>query len=90
MLHPFRAAIGADEPAEPAEVAAPHTNESLGPAAMMTITKLRGADYLLRSVADGVEDYFMGAGEAPGAAERVRPRTRPRGGGRRQFAVRGG
>lgn len=33
---------------------------------MMTITKLRGAEYLLRSVADGVEDYFMGAGEAPG------------------------
>ncbi|MGH9138952.1 MAG: MobF family relaxase [Acidimicrobiales bacterium] len=32
----------------------------------MTITKLRGAEYLLRSVADGVEDYFMGAGEAPG------------------------
>ena len=33
---------------------------------MMTITKLRGVEYLLRSVADGVEDYFMGAGEAPG------------------------
>ena len=33
---------------------------------MLTITKLRGAEYLLRSVADGVEDYFMGAGEAPG------------------------
>jgi conjugative relaxase-like TrwC/TraI family protein len=33
---------------------------------VMTITKLRGAEYLLRSVADGVEDYFMGAGEAPG------------------------
>lgn len=33
---------------------------------MMTITKLRGAEYLLRSVADGVEDYFMGDGEAPG------------------------
>lgn len=32
----------------------------------MTITKLRGAEYLLRSVADGMEDYFMGAGEAPG------------------------
>lgn len=32
----------------------------------MTITKLRGAEYLLRSVADGLEDYFMGAGEAPG------------------------
>lgn len=32
----------------------------------MTLTKLRGAEYLLRSVADGVEDYFMGAGEAPG------------------------
>jgi len=33
---------------------------------VLTITKLRGAEYLLRSVADGVEDYFMGAGEAPG------------------------
>lgn len=33
---------------------------------MLTITKLRGAEYLLSSVADGVEDYFMGAGEAPG------------------------
>src|SRR5438105_8844086 len=33
---------------------------------MMTITKLRGAEYLLQSVAVGVEDYFMGAGEAPG------------------------
>lgn len=32
----------------------------------MTLTKLRGAEYLIRSVADGVEDYFMGAGEAPG------------------------
>jgi hypothetical protein len=56
---------GADAPAEPAEVAAPHTNESRGPAAMMTITELRGSDYLLRSVADGVEDYFMGAGKRP-------------------------
>ena len=33
---------------------------------MLTITKLRGAEYLLRSVADGAEDYFMGAGDAPG------------------------
>ena len=33
---------------------------------MTTITKLGGVEYLLRSVADGVEDYFMGAGEAPG------------------------
>lgn len=32
----------------------------------MTITKLRGAEYLISSVAVGVEDYFMGAGEAPG------------------------
>lgn len=33
---------------------------------MLTITKLKGAEYLLRSVADGMEDYYMGAGEAPG------------------------
>src|SRR5205814_1681019 len=34
--------------------------------AVLTITKLKGAEYLVRSVADGTEDYFMGAGEAPG------------------------
>jgi conjugative relaxase-like TrwC/TraI family protein len=33
---------------------------------VLTITKLRSAEYVLRSVADGMEDYFMGAGEAPG------------------------
>ena len=33
---------------------------------MLTITKLKGAEYLIASVADGMEDYFMGAGEAPG------------------------
>ena len=33
---------------------------------MLTITKLRGAEYLISSVAEGVEDYYMGAGEAPG------------------------
>jgi conjugative relaxase-like TrwC/TraI family protein len=33
---------------------------------VLTITKLRGAEYLLRAVAGGVEDYYMGAGEAPG------------------------
>ncbi|MGH9119129.1 MAG: MobF family relaxase [Acidimicrobiales bacterium] len=33
---------------------------------MLTITKLKGAEYLIRSVADGMEDYYMGAGEAPG------------------------
>ena len=33
---------------------------------MLTITKLRGAEYLIASVADGMEDYYMGAGEAPG------------------------
>ena len=32
----------------------------------MTITKLRGAEYLIQSVAVGIEDYFMGVGEAPG------------------------
>ena len=33
---------------------------------MLTITKLRGAEYLIASVADGMEDYYMGVGEAPG------------------------
>jgi conjugative relaxase-like TrwC/TraI family protein len=33
---------------------------------VLTITKLGGAEYLLSQVAQGVEDYFMGAGEAPG------------------------
>lgn len=32
----------------------------------MTITKLKGAEYLIASVAEGLEDYYMGAGEAPG------------------------
>jgi conjugative relaxase-like TrwC/TraI family protein len=33
---------------------------------MLTITKLKGAEYLITSVAQGLEDYYMGAGEAPG------------------------
>ena len=33
---------------------------------VLTITKLRGAEYLISSVAEGLEDYYMGAGEAPG------------------------
>ena len=33
---------------------------------MLTITKLKGVEYLIASVADGLEDYYMGAGEAPG------------------------
>jgi conjugative relaxase-like TrwC/TraI family protein len=33
---------------------------------VLTITKLRGAEYLIASVAGGIEDYYMGAGEAPG------------------------
>jgi len=33
---------------------------------VLTITKLKGAEYLIASVADGMEDYYMGAGEAPG------------------------
>jgi hypothetical protein len=32
----------------------------------LTITKLKGAEYLIASVAGGMEDYYMGAGEAPG------------------------
>ncbi|MGH8973237.1 MAG: relaxase domain-containing protein, partial [Acidimicrobiia bacterium] len=33
---------------------------------MLRITKLADAEYLLRQVALGVEDYYMGSGEAPG------------------------
>jgi conjugative relaxase-like TrwC/TraI family protein len=33
---------------------------------MLRITKLADAEYLLRQVAIGVEDYYMGSGEAPG------------------------
>lgn len=33
---------------------------------MLRITKLADAEYLLRQVAVGVEDYYMGSGEAPG------------------------
>src|SRR5438105_8419765 len=33
---------------------------------MLTITKVGDAEYLLRQVARGVEDYYMGVGEAPG------------------------
>ncbi|HUR18915.1 MAG TPA: MobF family relaxase [Acidimicrobiales bacterium] len=32
----------------------------------MRVTKLKGAEYLINGVADGVEDYYMGIGEAPG------------------------
>ena len=32
---------------------------------MLTITTLADAEYLLRQVAIGVEDYYMGSGEAP-------------------------
>lgn len=38
----------------------------MGAGIVLTITKLRGAEYLISSVADGLEDYYMGAGEAPG------------------------
>ncbi|MGH9024462.1 MAG: MobF family relaxase, partial [Acidimicrobiia bacterium] len=33
---------------------------------MLRITKLADAEYLLRQVAAGVEDYYVGSGEAPG------------------------
>ncbi len=33
---------------------------------MLTITKLRGAEYLIASVGGGIEDYYMGVGESPG------------------------
>ena len=33
---------------------------------MLTITKLADAEYLLRQVALGVDDYYVGSGEAPG------------------------
>jgi conjugative relaxase-like TrwC/TraI family protein len=35
-------------------------------AGVLTVTKLRGAEYLISSVAEGLEDYYVGAGEAPG------------------------
>ena len=38
----------------------------MGAGVLLTITKLRGAEYLISSVAKGMEDYYMGAGEAPG------------------------
>ena len=38
----------------------------MGAGVVLTITKLRGAEYLISSVARGMEDYYMGAGEAPG------------------------
>ncbi len=36
---------------------------------MLTITKLKSAEYLIASVADGMEDYYTGAGEAPGVCQ---------------------
>ena len=33
---------------------------------MLTLTKVASAEYLIASVADGLEDYFFGIGEAPG------------------------
>ncbi len=33
---------------------------------MLTITKLQSAEYVITAVAAGMEDYYMGAGEAPG------------------------
>ena len=33
---------------------------------MLTITNLADAEYLIGGVALGVEDYYVGAGEAPG------------------------
>ena len=33
---------------------------------MLRITKLADAEYLLRQVALGIDDYYVGAGEAPG------------------------
>ena len=33
---------------------------------MLTLVKLTNAEYLITSVASGLEDYYMGSGEAPG------------------------
>ena len=33
---------------------------------MLTVTKLRDADYLINQVAVGLDDYYLGRGEAPG------------------------
>ena len=44
----------------------PRGDAWVGDESVLTITKLKGAEYLIASVADGMEDYYMGAGEAPG------------------------
>jgi conjugative relaxase-like TrwC/TraI family protein len=33
---------------------------------VLTLTKLKSAEYAITAVAAGLEDYYMGAGEAPG------------------------
>ena len=33
---------------------------------MLTLVKLTNAEYLITSVASGLEDYYVGSGEAPG------------------------
>ena len=33
---------------------------------MLRVSKLRDADYVLRDIAGGIEDYYLGRGEAPG------------------------
>src|ERR1700738_4764348 len=33
---------------------------------MLRISKLRDAEYVVRDVAGGIEDYYLGRGEAPG------------------------
>jgi hypothetical protein len=33
---------------------------------MLRVNKLTDAEYVLRDVAGGVEDYYLGCGEAPG------------------------
>ena len=32
----------------------------------MRVSKLRDAEYVLRDIAGGIEDYYLGRGEAPG------------------------
>ena len=38
---------------------------------MLTITKLADAEYLIGSVADGIEDYYMGVGRGARACGRA-------------------
>ena len=44
---------------------------------MLTVTSLTNAEYLLGSVALGIDEYYMGVGEAPGVWMGPRPSNTP-------------